>query len=161
MTVIFMYMQITFSILFSLVIAFISDALGTVPDKASVLSRDASFRSEFQEIVSLTTSGGICCIVYHFSALICDPLIRYILQVIASGNDPMVEGFVDIVRFSWAAHLMLVQDGTVATETVSSASSNDLGYICSCLEVIFANNVFQFLLDKALKTAAYQVLLLN
>lgn len=118
--------QITFSILFSLVIAFISDALGTVPDKASVLCRDATFRREFQEIV------------------------------IASGNDPIAEGFVDVIRLAWAAHLMLVQDATVATETVSSASSNDLGYICSCLEVIFSNNVFQFLLDKALQTAAYQ-----
>lgn len=47
-------MQITFSLLFSLVIAFISDALSTVPDKSSVLSRDASFRKEFHEIVRLT-----------------------------------------------------------------------------------------------------------
>ena len=81
--------------------------------------------------------------------------------MIASGNDPIVEGFVDVVRLAWTAHLMLVQDGTIAAETVSSASSNDLGYICSCLDVIFSNNVFQFLLDKALQTAAYQVLLFD
>ncbi|PQQ20289.1 nuclear pore complex protein NUP205 [Prunus yedoensis var. nudiflora] len=77
--------QITFSLLFSLVIAFISDALSAVPDKASVLSHDASFRHEFHEIV------------------------------MAAGNDPN-----------------------------------------SCLEAIFSNNVFQFILDKVLRTAAYQ-----
>lgn len=57
--------------------------------------------------------------------------------MIVSGNDPIVEGFVDVIRLSWATHLMLVQDGTVATETISSASFNDLGYTCSCLEIIF------------------------
>jgi len=44
-------MQITFSLLFSLVIAFVSDALSAAPDKTSVLSSDASFRHEFHEIV--------------------------------------------------------------------------------------------------------------
>lgn len=48
---IFLSTQITFSLLFSLVIALISDALSTVPDKASPLSRNASFRHEFHEIV--------------------------------------------------------------------------------------------------------------
>uniref|UniRef100_A0A5B7BQC9 Nuclear pore complex protein NUP205 n=1 Tax=Davidia involucrata TaxID=16924 RepID=A0A5B7BQC9_DAVIN len=118
--------QIAYSLLFSLVIAFISDALSTVPDKVPVLSRDASFRHEFQE------------------------------TVIAAGNDPNVEGFVDCIRLAWAAHLMLIQDGIDARETVSSASSSDMRNICSCLEAIFSNNVFQFLLDKILRTAAYQ-----
>ncbi|GFS40925.1 nuclear pore complex protein [Actinidia rufa] len=57
--------QITYSLLFSLVIALISDALSAAPDKVSVLSRDASFRHEFQE------------------------------TVIASGSDTIVEGFLD------------------------------------------------------------------
>lgn len=48
---VFMSLQITFGLLFSLVIAFVSDALSAVPDKASVLSGDASFRSEFHETV--------------------------------------------------------------------------------------------------------------
>lgn len=39
------------SLLFSLVIAFISDALSAMHDKASILSRDASFRREFHDIV--------------------------------------------------------------------------------------------------------------
>ncbi|EXC04145.1 hypothetical protein L484_006623 [Morus notabilis] len=117
--------QITFSLLFSLVIALISDALSAVPDKASLLSRDASFRHEFHEIV------------------------------MAVGSDQNVERYVDGVRLAWAVHLMLIQDATGAA-TVSSALSNDLAHLHSCLEVIFSNNVFQFMLDKVLRTAPYQ-----
>lgn len=118
--------QITFSLLFSLVIAFISDALSAVPDKSSVLSRDASFRKEFHEIV------------------------------MAAGSDPIVEGFVGGVRLAWAVHLMLIHDEIAARDTVSSSSSSELSNILSCLETICLNNVFQFLLDRVLRTAAYQ-----
>ncbi|PON88993.1 Nucleoporin [Trema orientale] len=117
--------QITFSLLFSLLIAFVSDALSALPDKASVLSRDASFRREFHE------------------------------TVMAVGSDPNVERYVDCVRLAWAVHLMLIHDATAAT-TVSNASSNDLAYLHSCLEVVFSNNVFRFMLDKVLRSAAYQ-----
>ncbi|KAL3747686.1 hypothetical protein ACJRO7_016483 [Eucalyptus globulus] len=48
--------QIAFSLIFSLVIAFISDALSAVPDKAAILSHDASFINEFHDIVM--TSGN-------------------------------------------------------------------------------------------------------
>ncbi|GMH18956.1 hypothetical protein Nepgr_020797 [Nepenthes gracilis] len=118
--------QIMYSLLFSLVIAFVSDALSTVPEKESVLARDASFRQEFQEIV------------------------------MAAANDPTSAGIIDFVRFAWAVHLMLIQGESVGREIVSSASSSDLQYISSCLEVIFSNNVFQFFLDNVLRTAAYQ-----
>ncbi|GAB4828290.1 hypothetical protein Ancab_035204 [Ancistrocladus abbreviatus] len=118
--------QILFGLLFSLVIALISDALSTVPDKMSVLAQDTSFRQEFQEIV------------------------------MTAPNDPIVSGFVDCVRAAWVAHLMLIQDGVSGREIASSASSSELHYISSCLEVIFCNNVFQFFLDKVLRTAAYQ-----
>ncbi|KAK2645958.1 hypothetical protein Ddye_021153 [Dipteronia dyeriana] len=119
--------QITFSLLFSLVIAFVSDALSAVPDKSSVLSRDASFRKEFHE------------------------------TVMAAGSDLIVEGFVGGIRLAWAVHLMLIHDEIAARETVSSASSsNDLVHIHSCLEAIFSNNIFQFSLEKVLRTAAYQ-----
>lgn len=118
--------QITYGILFSLVIAFTSDALSTVPEKVSVLSQDASFRQEFQEIV------------------------------MAPVNDLNVGEFVNCVRLAWSVHLMLIQEGISAREPVSSASSKDRQNISSCLEVIFSNNVFQFLLDKVLRTAAYQ-----
>ncbi|KAF7147071.1 hypothetical protein RHSIM_Rhsim03G0247900 [Rhododendron simsii] len=118
--------QIAYSLLFSLVIAVISDALSTAPDKMSVLSCDASFRREFQE------------------------------TVIASGSDLIAEGFVDCVRLAWATHLMLILDGNDTRENVPSASPSDIGYISSCLETIFSNNVFQFFLVKILQTAAYQ-----
>ncbi|XP_022635214.1 nuclear pore complex protein NUP205 isoform X1 [Vigna radiata var. radiata] len=118
--------QITFCLLFALVVAFVSDGLSTVPDKASVLSSNTSFKHEFHELV------------------------------MAAGNDPIVEGFVGGVRLAWAVYLMLIQDGAVTRETISSGSSNELGYLSQCLEVIFSNNVFQFLLDKVLRTAAYQ-----
>ncbi|XP_021760813.1 nuclear pore complex protein NUP205-like [Chenopodium quinoa] len=118
--------QITYGILFSLVIAFTSDALSTVPEKVSVLSRDVSFRQEFQDIV------------------------------MAPVNDPNISGFVDCVRLAWSVHLMLVQEGVTTRNTISSASSKDLQNISSCLEVIFSNNVFQFFMEKVLRTAAYQ-----
>lgn len=119
-------LQITFSLLFSLVIAFISDALSAVSDKSSVLSRDALFRREFQELV------------------------------MAPVNDPNVEGYVDSIRFAWTVHLMLTQDGNTARDTISGSSSSDLANIYSCLELVSSNNVFQFLLDKILRTAAYK-----
>ncbi|KAL2237578.1 UNVERIFIED_CONTAM: Nuclear pore complex protein, partial [Sesamum indicum] len=79
---------IAYSLLFSLVIAFLSDALSTVPNKASVLSQDASFRHEFHEIV------------------------------MAAGNDTLVEGFVDCVRLAWVVQLIMVQDGNDASEAL-------------------------------------------
>ncbi|XP_022729594.1 nuclear pore complex protein NUP205 isoform X10 [Durio zibethinus] len=119
--------QITYSLLFSLVIALISDALSAVSDKTSVLSHDASFRKEFHELV---------------------------MAVI---NDPNVEGFVGGIRLAWVVHLMLIHDEIGLSEAVSMASSNELGYINLCLESVFANNVFHFLLDKVLRSAAYRV----
>ncbi|KAF9620486.1 hypothetical protein IFM89_013103 [Coptis chinensis] len=118
--------QAVFSLLFSLVIAFISDALSTVPDKASVLSCDGHFRRDFQGLLNI------------------------------SGNDPKVDGFVNVVRFAWAMHLMLTQDRSTARDTSASSSPSDLENIYSCLEVIYSKNAFQFLLDKILRTAAYQ-----
>ncbi|XP_019417068.1 PREDICTED: nuclear pore complex protein NUP205-like isoform X6 [Lupinus angustifolius] len=118
--------QITFSLLFALVVAFVSDGLSTVPDKASILSSDASFRREFHELV------------------------------MATGNDPVVEGFIGGIRLAWVVHLMLIQDGVAVRETVLSGSSNEMGYLSQCLDVIFSTNSFQFLLDKILHTASYQ-----
>ncbi|KAL4302983.1 hypothetical protein GQ457_10G003370 [Hibiscus cannabinus] len=118
--------QITHSLLFSLVIAFVSDALSALSDKLSILSHDASFRKEFQEIV------------------------------MAVVNDPNAEGLVGGVRLAWVVHLMLIHDEIGFGEGVSTASSNEFGYINLCLESVFANNVFRFLLEKVLRSAAYQ-----
>lgn len=46
-------LQITFSLMFSLVIAFVSDALHIASDRASTSSHDVSFSFEFYELVSL------------------------------------------------------------------------------------------------------------
>ncbi|XP_008457616.2 nuclear pore complex protein NUP205 isoform X2 [Cucumis melo] len=119
-------LQIVFSLLFSIIIAFVSDALSAVPNKASILSSDASFRNEFQD------------------------------NVMASGNDPTVEGFVDAVRFAWTVHLLLIHDMVDAREAIPNASPKDLDYLQSCLEVIFSHNAFQFLLQEVIQTAAYQ-----
>lgn len=119
-------LQITFSLLFSLVIAFMSDALSTVPDKASMLSLDASFRYEFHELVMTT------------------------------GNNPKVEGFMNGVRLAWAVHLMLTQEQSTSRDTISGASSKDLANIYSCLELVCSNNVFHFFLVRVLQDAAYQ-----
>ncbi|XP_021995869.1 nuclear pore complex protein NUP205 [Helianthus annuus] len=113
--------QITFSLLISLIISLISDALSASPDEMSILSRDASFRRDFHE------------------------------TVMAIGNDQIIEGCMHCVRLAWAVHLMILQDVTDASEI-----NNDVRNINSCLEVVFSNNVFQFLIDKALRTPAYQ-----
>ncbi|KAI3814618.1 hypothetical protein L1987_14258 [Smallanthus sonchifolius] len=113
--------QITYSLLFSLIISLISDALSASPDNMSILSQDASFRHDFHEIV------------------------------VAIGNDQMIEGCMHCVRLAWAVHLMIIQDVTDAIET-----NNDGRNISSCLEIVFSNNVFQFLIDKVLRTPAYQ-----
>lgn len=118
--------QVIYSLLFSLVIAFISDALSTVPDKEAVLSCDPSFKNDFQKTVMVT------------------------------GNDPIVEGFVNCVRLAWAVHLMLTQDGFDVKDTSAGSSSNHVQYICACLDIVFSNNVFQFWLDKILQTAAFK-----
>nr|KJB07739.1 hypothetical protein B456_001G042000 [Gossypium raimondii] len=117
---------ITHSLLFFLVIAFVSDALSALSDKSSILSHDASFRKEFQD------------------------------TVMAVVNDPNSEGFVGGVRLAWVVHLMLIHDEIGLGEAVSTVSSNEFGYINFCLESVFAKNVFHFLLEKVLRSAAYQ-----
>lgn len=47
----FSLLQITFSLLFSLITTFVSDAISALSDKSSMISQDASFRTEFQDIV--------------------------------------------------------------------------------------------------------------
>lgn len=59
----------------------------------------------------------------------------------ATVDDPNVEGFLGCSRLAWAAHLILTQD---------------LDHLESCLEVVFSKNVFQFISDEVLGTAAYQ-----
>ncbi|CAH2060609.1 unnamed protein product [Thlaspi arvense] len=118
--------QITFSLLFSLIITFVSDAISALSDKSSMISQDASFRTEFQDMV------------------------------MAPCSDFTADGFIGGLRLAWAVHLMLIYDGIAGMDTISTASTTDMGHICFCLESIFSKNVFQFLLDNVLQTAAYQ-----
>ncbi|KAJ6832491.1 nuclear pore complex protein NUP205 isoform X2 [Iris pallida] len=118
-------LQITFGLMFSLVISLVSDALGASIDKSSMLSHDASFRHEFHELV------------------------------MATGNNTNVEGFVDVIRLAWDVHMIAMQDQS-ARETAAGTSSRDLGNINSCLQLVCSNNVFQFLLARVLRSAAYQ-----
>lgn len=74
-----------------------------------------------------------------------------------TGNNPNVEGFVDVVRLAWTVHLMLTQDQSTSRDTILGASSKDLANIYSCLELLCSNNVFHFLLARVLQSAAYQV----
>ncbi|PWA94300.1 Nucleoporin Nup186/Nup192/Nup205 [Artemisia annua] len=113
--------QIAYSLLFSLIISLISDALSASPDTMSILSQDAPFARDFQE------------------------------NVMAIGNDQMMEGCMNCVRLAWAVHLMIIQDVTEARET-----TNDGRNIVTCLEAVLSGNVFQFLLNKVLRTPAYQ-----
>ncbi|KAI4380661.1 hypothetical protein MLD38_006828 [Melastoma candidum] len=117
--------QIAYSMLFSLIIAFVSDALSTVPDRGAVLTHDSSFRNEFHEMV------------------------------VATGNNKAVEAFIDGVRLAWAVHLMLIQDPITPNDRLANLSSSDLQKLHSCVDIVFKNNVFQSLLDNVLKTAAY------
>ena len=72
-------------------------------------------------------------------------------------SDPNVEGFVGGVRLAWIVHLMLIHDEAGLSEAISIASSNELGYINLCLESVFAKNVFHFLMNKVLRSPAYQL----
>nr|GEW31502.1 nuclear pore complex protein NUP205 [Tanacetum cinerariifolium] len=71
--------------------------------------------------------------------------------VMSIGNDQLIEGCMHCVRLAWAVHLMIIQDVTDARET-----TNDGRNIVTCLEAVFSGNVFQFLLNKVLRTPAYQ-----
>ncbi|KAL7600679.1 hypothetical protein Lser_V15G24008 [Lactuca serriola] len=113
--------QIAYSLLFSLIISLISDALSASPERMSILSHDASFKHDFHE------------------------------TVMAIGNNQMIEGCMHCVRLAWAVHLMIILDVTDARET-----NNDVRNISSCLELVFSNNAFQFLLNSVLRTPAYQ-----
>uniref|UniRef100_A0A0E0JX12 Nuclear pore complex protein NUP205 n=1 Tax=Oryza punctata TaxID=4537 RepID=A0A0E0JX12_ORYPU len=85
-------LQITYGVLFSLVVTFVSDALSTSHEKPSLSSSDSSFRHDFHELV------------------------------MRSDNNLTIEGFVGVVRLAWAVHLMLTQDRSSARDTLTSSS---------------------------------------
>ncbi|VFQ73605.1 unnamed protein product [Cuscuta campestris] len=118
--------QIAHGLLFSVVVSLVSDALSAVLDKASILTRDVSFRHEFQE------------------------------TIMVSVEDPVVKGYVNCVRHAWLVHLMLIHDGVDAQDTGPSVSSHDIRTINTLLEVIFSDNVFEFWMTNILQTPAFE-----
>ncbi|KAG0484570.1 hypothetical protein HPP92_008649 [Vanilla planifolia] len=119
-------LQITFSLMFSLMLTFVSDALSTHSANASLLSFDSLFRTEFHK------------------------------SVMASGNNHNVEQFVDVVRLAWVVHMIYSQDEGTTREASSGFESRDLTNVSACLEIICTRNVFHFLLANVLQTPAYQ-----
>ncbi|XP_037446873.1 nuclear pore complex protein NUP205-like [Triticum dicoccoides] len=119
-------LQITYGVLFSLVITFVSDALSNSHEKTSLPSSDSSFRHEFHELVMKTC------------------------------NDTTAEGFVGVVRLAWTVLLMLTQDRNSARDSVINASSRAVTDIWSCLDIICCLNAFKFLRERVMQAAAYQ-----
>uniref|UniRef100_A0A0D9VDH3 Nuclear pore complex protein NUP205 n=1 Tax=Leersia perrieri TaxID=77586 RepID=A0A0D9VDH3_9ORYZ len=85
-------LQITYGVLFSLVVTFVSDALSSSHERAFLSSSDSSFRRDFHELV------------------------------MRSDNNVTIEGFVGVVRLAWTVHLMLTQDRSSARDTLTSSS---------------------------------------
>ncbi|KMZ59250.1 hypothetical protein ZOSMA_6G01850 [Zostera marina] len=89
-------LQITLSLLFSLLITFMSDALSTVPDKVPILSHDVSFKREFHVLV------------------------------LTAGNNAYMEGFIDSVRLGWFVHLMLTQEERIGGDMANANNCLEL-----------------------------------
>ncbi|CAN1216810.1 Nuclear pore complex protein NUP205 [Linum perenne] len=126
------------------------DSAAELTENISTLKRQIVV-SVFFALVIAFVSDALSAVPEKKSILSLDSNFRKEFQeiVMSSGNDLQMEGFIGGVRLAWSVHLMLV-------EATSVNASNDSGYLNSCLDAVFANNVFQFLIDKILGTAAYQ-----
>lgn len=159
-------LQITYGVLFSLVVTFVSDALSTSHEKPSLSSSDSSFRRDFHELVIFTDAQPdyisneffpIICLVGTYGKKHAHCMLSLLTcQVMRSDNNLTIEGFVGVVRLAWAVHLMLTQDRSSARDTLTS-SSRDVTDIWACLEIICRQNSFQFLRQRIMQTAAYKV----
>ncbi|KAG0486350.1 hypothetical protein HPP92_008445 [Vanilla planifolia] len=119
-------LQITFSLMFSLMLTFVSDALSTHSAKASLLSFDSLFRTEFHK------------------------------SVMASGNNHNVEQFVDVVRLAWVVHMIYSQDEGTTREASSGFESRGFDKCLCLLGNYLHKECFHFLLANVLQTPAYQ-----
>jgi nuclear pore complex protein Nup205 len=72
-------------------------------------------------------------------------------------NNTTVNGFVGIVRLAWTVLLMLTQDQNSARDSVINSSPGVAADIWSCLDIICRLNAFEFLRERVMQTAAYQV----
>ncbi|KAJ0515388.1 putative nucleoporin [Helianthus annuus] len=130
----------------------LKDSAGDISGSTDIVKNQITFSLLFSLIISLI-SDALSASPDEMSILSRDASFRrdFHETVMAIGNDQIIEGCMHCVRLAWAVHLMILQDVTDASEI-----NNDVRNINSCLEVVFSNNVFQFLIDKALRTPAYQ-----
>ncbi|KAI7728587.1 hypothetical protein M8C21_001105, partial [Ambrosia artemisiifolia] len=122
----------------------LKDSAGDISGSTDIVKNQITFSLLFSLIISLI-SDALSASPDEMSILSRDASFRQDFHetVMAVGNDQIIEGCMHCVRLAWAVHLMIVQDLTDASEI-----SNDGRKINSCLEVVFSNNVFQFLIDK-------------
>eukprot|EP00250_Pteridium_aquilinum_P027366 c3475_g1_i1 orf=80-5854(+) len=121
-------LQIAYTVLFVILIALISDALSGTGELPSILSINSAFHKDFQE------------------------------QILESSGDDFVEGFSSIVRLGWGVFLMLISSSGVHTVLPSSSSSvsSEIGNTSLVLDKACNSNAFKFLLEKILRTPAFQ-----
>ncbi|MCO5564372.1 hypothetical protein L7F22_018032 [Adiantum nelumboides] len=121
-------LQIAYTILFVVVIALMSDALSGTPEVPSILSINAAFHKEFQE------------------------------QISENSGDDLAEGFSSIVRLTWAVFLMLTANtrSQSALPPASRSVSSELGNASLMLDKACDSNAFNFMVEKVLKTPAFQ-----
>ncbi|KAH7280638.1 hypothetical protein KP509_36G007000 [Ceratopteris richardii] len=123
-----MKLQIAYTMLFTIIIALISDALSGTPGVPSILSMNSAFHKDFQE------------------------------QIMESGGDDVVEGFSSIVRLAWAVFLMLTSSSgkNNAKHSLPSPGSSEIGNATLVLDKAVESNAFKFLVEKILKTPVFQ-----
>jgi nuclear pore complex protein Nup205 len=68
-----------------------------------------------------------------------------------------VEGFVGVIRLAWAVHLILTHDKVASKGIISNVSLREMSSISAFLERVCSQNIFQFLLEKVIASAAYKV----
>lgn len=121
-------LQIAYTVLFVILIALISDALSGTPEVPSVLSTNSAFHKEFQD------------------------------QILESGADDFVEGFSSVVRLAWGVFLMLISSSGVhaVLPSSSSSASSTSSNATLVLDKACDSNAFKFLVEKVLRTPAFQ-----
>ncbi|KAJ7534968.1 hypothetical protein O6H91_12G012900 [Diphasiastrum complanatum] len=119
-------LQIRYTVMFAISISLISDALGGAHEMPSVLSPDGVFRREFQA------------------------------QVMHDGFEMPAKGFLDVVRLVWAIFIMITAEKVTTGMSAPADVSVDEASARQCLDRACENNVFKFLYNNVLRTAAFQ-----
>lgn len=73
-----------------------------------------------------------------------------LLQISSAGLDPLTEGFTGVIRFVWAVFLVL-------TSGIVPGTAEDEMSAYSSLNRALEHDVFDFLCNRIIRTAAFQV----